>query len=79
MATLVKVENNHSDIIKSRLALSVSIKGDINFSIVNQASRQDYTISDSRAGCQRLAQMIHYTKINEEENMAVDGHDNIFN
>ena len=29
MATLIKVENNHSDIIKSRLALSVSIKGNI--------------------------------------------------
>ena len=30
-ATLVKVENNHSDVVKSRLALSVSVKGDVNF------------------------------------------------
>ena len=30
-ATLVKVENNHSDVVKSRSALSVSVKGDINF------------------------------------------------
>ena len=30
-AILIKIENNHSDIMKSRLALSVSVKGDINF------------------------------------------------